>query len=532
MRAYLEATISENADKLEGLSEISESGVISREQWFSLCQICSPGMHRATMNSLFTTMDKDKDGVISHPEMFSDTILGILQKRFNYTKSVHPLEGAYMCLPQPPFEKSPAQEACIAQLIQVWNEVVADWKANGNTPKFLKMVPDTTAKPKAPQPKDAKQSFMSSMFSSKKAAPVKAQVPMKPEPQSVKGLYLVGGTGCGKTILLDMFYRSLPAGFPVVRVHWHEFQRDALRLTARTKRDDNENLFDAAALAIAKNCKLLLLDELWITHINEALNVKELFRALWARGTTIVVTSNYRQQELYDGGINRAAFEHFLPDLAAQCPEFNFASYDSCKNFRTVDVASSNDRYLHPISEETRASMKAKQNELLGEGALVEESFVFQIPGEGRSEVLPVSATAADGSRLCEVEFRQLFSKPLGRAIYSALAIEYEHIFITGAPKFDSTECDEFRRFVTFVDILYGKKGSLYIQAECEVTELFPNPKQGLDDEYQGGVVADDHHAWLRMTGMLQEMRTDKYSIVSWLARNHMTNASASKLVL
>ena len=61
---------------------------------------------------------------------------------------------------------------------------------------------------------------------------------------------------------------------------------------------------------------------------------------------------------------------------------------------------------------------------------------------------------------------------------------------------------------------------------------MFPNPKQGLDDEYQGGVVADDHHAWLRMTGMLQEMRTDKYSIVSWLARNHMTNASASKLVL
>jgi len=532
MKLYLEAIVAENPDKFEVSAQPSADWVFSREDWKTLCQMCSPGMHNATMNSLFTTMDKNNDSYVSSKELFSDTILGILQRRFNHTSSVHPLEGAYMCLPNPPFEKSQAQDACIQLLVQVWNEVVADWQANGSAPKALTMVPDLAATPKAtPVPKETVSGWRSFLSSVKASPAKKPEVHMKAKPQAPKGLYLVGGSGCGKTILMDMFYRSLPANFPVVRVHWHEFQRDVFRLTGRSKAHANENLFDSAALAIAPKCKVLLLDEVWITHINEALNVKELCRALWARGVTIIFTSNYRQSELYHEGFNRAAFADFLPDLAEQCPEFDFREYACHADYRLTDLENSNGNYVHPINDETTAQLKAMQNSVLGPGAQVEENFVFEIPGEGRSKVLPLSAIASDGSKLCEVDFRELFSKPLGRAIYSALAIEYDHIFITGAPKFKLAEQSaEFRRFVTFSDIVYGKKGSLYIQAECEATEIFEDPKGG--SEEVGGAVEDDYRAWVRMKSMLGEMRTSKYSIISWLARNHMTKAAASKLVL
>jgi len=539
MQAYLEAQIAANSDKMGITTLNTEDGKLTKEQWYTLCQLCSPGMHKATMNSLFITMDLNKTNFVNKSEIYSDTILGILQTRFNYTSSVHPLEGAYMCLPSPPFQKDEAQTKCIKKLIEVWDKVVADWEKNGTKALPLKMVPDpkimfTSLSEGGSSMFEGSSLFESltgKLYSSKgKAAPTPPKPPMKAEPQAAKGLYLYGGSGCGKTILLDIFYRSLPEGFPVVRVHWHEFQRDVFRLTGRAKKAPGENLYDSAAVEIAGSAKVLLLDELWITHINEALNVKEICRALWARGVTTIFTSNYQQKELYKDGFNYAAFEDFIPEMAAQCPEFDFTSLYKT-DYRLTDVDDVKDHYLFPINAETTAKMVKMQQQLLGPNGKVDKEFVYEIPGEGRTKVLPVSGQCSDGTQLCQVDFGELFSKPLGRAIYSALAIEYEHIFITGAPKFKlEDQSAEFRRFVTFTDLVYGKKGQLYIQGEVEAMDLFESPKA--QEGEASGSVEDDYRAWVRMMSMLGEMRTNKYKYVSWLARNHMTRPNASKLVL
>merc|ERR1719162_2439009 len=104
---------------------------MSKADWFKLCRLSCPGMHAATMNSLFVTMDRNQTGTIRPSEFFSDHILKILQTRFNTVKMIHPIDGQYICLPQPPFHADPAQEACIERLKVVWDGVVEDWRTNG-----------------------------------------------------------------------------------------------------------------------------------------------------------------------------------------------------------------------------------------------------------------------------------------------------------------------------------------------------------------------------------------------------------------
>ena len=146
-----------------------------------------------------------------------------------------------------------------------------------------------------------------------------------------------------------------------MRVHWHEFQRDVFRLTSKRKTSPDENLFDSAALEIAKNCSVLLLDDVGITHINEALNLKELCKALWSRGVTTLFTSNYRQQDLYGEGFNRAAFEDFIPDLGAQCPEFDFTSFP-VTDHRIAALDDDSGNFVHPINAATLDKIKRRSS--------------------------------------------------------------------------------------------------------------------------------------------------------------------------
>jgi len=534
MEAYLRTTIAENSEKFGGRTSLTH---INPEDWTNLCSICSPGMDTATMDSLFTTMDLNHDKTVTENEIYSDGILGILQNRFNHTGSVHPIEGAYLCLPQPLFIEDAGQVACIQELKAIWNTVVMDWQSNGWTPKSLKMVPDRKAKPPAqaePKKEEKKGGFFSSVFGSSRATAPPPKIPMMAAPQAPKGLWMYGGNGCGKTILLDIFFRSLPDGFPVVRVHWHEFQRDVFRLTSKRKTSPDENLFDSAALEIAKNCSVLLLDDVAITHINEALNIKELCKALWSRGVTTLFTSNYRQNDLYGEGFNRAAFEDFIPDLAVQCPEFDFTGF-TVTDHRIAELHDDHGNFVYPINHETCDKIKAMQQKLMEPNGnepkgTIEEDFVFAIPGEGRSHKLAASGVCADGTKFCQVDFKSVFASAVGRSLFSGLAMEYEHIFIVNAPKFDLLDQSaEFRRFAAFSDLAYSKKVRIYIQAECDATDIFEDPKQGKDVE-SAGVVEDDYRTWVRMVSMLKEMRTSKYETVAWLSRNHQIKTNASQL--
>jgi len=217
-----------------------------------------------------------------------------------------------------------------------------------------------------------------------------------------------------------------------------------------------------------------------------------------------------------------------------QCPEFDFTSFPGTDH-RIAASDEDNGNFVYPINDETLGKIKAMQQKLMEPHGneprgTIEEDFVFVIPGEGRSMKLAASGVCADGRKFCQVDFKKVFASAVGRSLFSALAMEYEHIFIVNAPKFDLLDQSaEFRRFAAFSDLAYSKKARIYIQAECDATEIFEDPKQGKDVE-GAGVVEDDYRTWVRMVSMLKEMRTSKYETVAWLSRNHQIKINASQL--
>jgi len=232
-----------------------------------------------------------------------------------------------------------------------------------------------------------------------------------PKPNAPKGAYLYGGCGCGKTVLLDLFFRSLPEGFTARRLHWHEFIRDAFR--SMQGQPPGENIFAAMADMLAKQFRVLLLDELLITHISEAILVKNLFRHMWARGMTIITTSNYRPEELYAKGFNRDQFVDFIPDLASQCPVIDLGG-DT--DYRKVGLEENSDIFWHPINSDTTASFNKTFEDMVGGSGGVIRDFQLPIPLEKRNIAVPAYGTDSRGAKVARFTQRRQTALPWGKA--------------------------------------------------------------------------------------------------------------------
>jgi len=347
-------------------------------------------------------------------------------------------------------------------------------------------------------------------------APLRAEV-LVPRPCGPKGAYLYGGCGAGKTVLLDLFFRSLPEGFTARRLHWHEFIRDAFR--SMQGQPPGHNIFEAMAEMLSRQFRVLLLDELLVTHISEAILVKNLFRQMWGRGMTIITTSNYLPEELYARGFNRDQFVDFIPELAAQCPVIDMSSD---KDYRKIDVEPSSGFFCAPLGPDTRVRMDEMFNQLVGRE--VEKDVMLPIPSEGREICVPVSGTDVRGARVARFSFPDLCVRTLGRADYSVLAEKFHTIFIDDVPRFRPDLGAEFRRFVSLTDIIYGKKVALYLSSEVPIQELFAEGLQG------GELDVDELWAFRRCSSMLAEMQNAKYHHMVWLMRNHMLQESALHL--
>lgn len=337
-----------------------------------------------------------------------------------------------------------------------------------------------------------------------------------PPPNAPKGAYLYGGCGCGKTVLLDLFFRSLPEGFTARRLHWHEFIRDAFR--AMQKHPPGDNVFSAMADGLAKEFRVLLLDELLITHISEAILVKNLFRHMWARGMTIITTSNYLPEELYAKGFNRDQFAPFIPELAAQCPVIDMSSD---KDYRKTDAHLNEDLFFYPISEVTDMCVNRTFEEVCGSS--IELGVKLPIPMERRYLAVPMAGYDARGARVGRFSFHDLCGQNLGRADYSVVAEHFHTIFLDRVPKYTADLGAEFRRFVSLTDILYGKKVALYLQSEVHTDDLFAEGLSAATD-------FDELWAFRRCSSMLSEMQNAKYRHMVWLMRNHMLQEAALHL--
>eukprot|EP00004_Rigifila_ramosa_P022637 TRINITY_DN6209_c0_g1_i1.p1 TRINITY_DN6209_c0_g1~~TRINITY_DN6209_c0_g1_i1.p1 ORF type:complete len:474 (+),score=97.78 TRINITY_DN6209_c0_g1_i1:22-1422(+) len=364
-------------------------------------------------------------------------------------------------------------------------------------------------------------SLFSSLFgAAKKKAADSTSVPQEqtdtfPGPQ---GLYMYGGVGCGKTMLMDMFYRTAPTT-KKKRVHFHSFMLDVhRRIHLRKTKFPKEDPIPPLAADLMSEAWLLCFDEFQVTDIADAMVLRRLFRYLWKRGCVLVATSNRPPDDLYHNGIQRESFLPFIGLLKQRCRIHNM---DSGKDYRLTGHLA--DKLYHtPLGPATTAQLHDIFQELTG--SRVSEVAPKQIKVMmGRKMVVEKSARG-----VALFHFDALCRTALGAADYLAICRNFHTVILDGVPLMDLSHRNEARRFITMLDEFYQHHVKLIVGADGIATELFvADPESRKKPAAESHAHSSPHHpavthavrsgphdevfAFARAASRLREMQTLEY---------------------
>eukprot|EP00455_Lapot_gusevi_P031675 TRINITY_DN3444_c0_g2_i4.p1 TRINITY_DN3444_c0_g2~~TRINITY_DN3444_c0_g2_i4.p1 ORF type:complete len:494 (+),score=109.86 TRINITY_DN3444_c0_g2_i4:65-1546(+) len=329
----------------------------------------------------------------------------------------------------------------------------------------------------------------------------------------LRGLYMYGGTGCGKTMLMDLFYDSVtvPERYRR-RVHFHAFMLDIhARLFDRRKTVGMraDPLPDIARDFVKSDAYLLCLDEFQVTDIADAMMLQRLFGALFEAGCVVVSTSNRAPDDLYYGGLNRNLFLPFIPLLKRHCIVHPLREVT---DYRFL-YATNFQLYYHPLTPPIATKMDTIWQALLGkhaseagpENVVVRSGRVVQVPLALKS--------ACQGQGAARFHFNELCDRPLGAADYIAIAENYANIIITDIPKFNFDSRVLMRRFITLLDVLYEHHVRLICSAADLPQNLFVAPPEVVASVKSGDNPAkeDEAFAFQRAVSRLMEMQSEEY---------------------
>lgn len=277
-------------------------------------------------------------------------------------------------------------------------------------------------------------------------------------PQKIKGLYLWGGVGRGKSFLMDLFHETV--AIPAKRrVHFHAFMQEVQGALDRVRKTGVDDAILPVADEIADATQLLCFDEMQITDIADAMIVGRLFERLFARGVVVVTTSNREPSELYKDGLNRHLFLPFIGMLEANLDIRELATE---RDYRR-DRINGKQVYFHPLGREARAQMDAIWDDLTqGAGS----DLTLRV--KGRDVHLPGYHNGAARAR-----FHDLCGLPLGPADYLAVAEAARVLLLDDIPRLSSENYNEARRFVTLVDALYEARVQLIASAADRPDALY-----------------------------------------------------------
>ena len=278
-------------------------------------------------------------------------------------------------------------------------------------------------------------------------------------PPGVKGLYLWGGVGRGKSMLMDLFHANTAIAAKR-RVHFHAFMQEiqaALHAVRKTGADD---AILPVADAIAGKLRLLSFDEMQITDIADAMIVGRLFQRLFDRGVTVVTTSNRVPDDLYKDGLNRPLF---LPFIALIKDRMAVRELESETDYRQHRLAGAR-VWFAPGGPGTRAATDAIWRELTGG----DEAGSLRLTVNGRVLELPHFHNG-----VARASFWELCGRPLGPADYLAIGGAVRLLLIDDIPRLSSENYNEARRFVTLIDALYEAKVRLIASAADEPERLY-----------------------------------------------------------
>jgi len=301
------------------------------------------------------------------------------------------------------------------------------------------------------------------------------------KPEGVRGAYLWGPVGRGKSMLMDLFFGIAPIA-PKRRVHFHVFMAQVHRLVnawrtgdtaarhARFGQSRGDDPIAPVARLIAEEARLLCFDELQVTDIADAMILGRLFEALFGYGVTLVSTSNRPPDDLYRDGINR---QLFLPFIAMLKDRMEIVPLIGRRDYR-LDRLRAAGTWFSPIDPDNERAFDALWLDMLGGDT--ETGVTLEVLG--RKEHWP---RAAGG--LLRAHFASLCVHALGPQDYIAIAERFHTVFIEAVPRLTPDKRNEARRLATLVDTLYEARAHLVVLAAGEPEALYPQGDQAFEFE-------------------------------------------------
>ncbi|KAH7688237.1 ATPase AFG1-like protein [Dioscorea alata] len=273
----------------------------------------------------------------------------------------------------------------------------------------------------------------------------------------VKGLYLYGGVGTGKTMLMDLFYDQLPSNWRIKRIHFHDFM---LNVHSRLQKHKGvADPLEVVAGEISDESILLCLDEFMVTDVADALILNRLFSHLFSKGVVLVATSNRAPDHLYEGGLQRDLFLPFIATLKERCVVHEIGSSTDYRKMTSAQQG------FYFIGKDDSGLLRQKFYQLVGEEKAVPQVVEVVM---GRTLQVPLGANGC-----AYFPFEDLCDRPLGAADYFGLFKKFHTLALDGVPKFSLHNRTAAYRFVTLVDVMYENKAKLMCTAEASPVELF-----------------------------------------------------------
>ena len=303
----------------------------------------------------------------------------------------------------------------------------------------------------------------------------------------VRGLYMWGGVGRGKTWLMDLFYQSLP-GERKQRLHFHRFM---LRVHEElTQLQGHSDPLEIVADHFKAETDVLCFDEFFVSDITDAMLLGGLMKALFARGITLVATSNIPPDELYRNGLQRARFLPAIDAIKQYCDVMNV---DAGVDYRLRTLTQAH-LWLSPLNEETQQQMDHLWQALAG--AKRAHSPVLEVNHR------PLATLGVENQTLA-VSFATLCVDARSQHDYIALSRLYHTVMLFDVPVMTPLMESEARRFIALVDEFYARHVKLVVSAAVPLYEIYQGER--LKFEFQ------------RCLSRLQEMQSEEY-----LKRQHM----------
>lgn len=278
-------------------------------------------------------------------------------------------------------------------------------------------------------------------------------------PPAPRGLYLWGGVGRGKSMLMDLFVDSLD-GIPARRVHFHAFMQEIHSGMHEARRAGVEDSLAPVVAKVVEEVKLLAFDEMQITDITDAMIVGRLFEALFAAGVVVVTTSNRVPDDLYKNGLNRQLFLPFIALIKEQMEVWEMVSPVDYRQ----DRLKGSQVYFSPAGAEAGARIRAIWEDLSGGGPA--QPLTLEV--KGREVVVPAYRNGVG-----RASFYDLCGRMLGPGDYLALAEGVKVLILEDIPRLSRNNFNEARRFVTLIDALYEARVRLICSAAAEPEMLY-----------------------------------------------------------